>query len=78
VSDDIFGPDALNAQLRKLDEQPDNQAHAGVVARPDDIGAEAAGKIDVGRKGAFVEGEASWFKRAGWSVAAMVGWRKKS
>jgi hypothetical protein len=73
----IFGPDELRDQLRKVDEQPNNQAHAGVVAQNGDIGAEAEGKIDLGNRGGFVEGEASWFTRTGWRVAAAIGWRKK-
>lgn len=73
----IFSPEATAAELKKLDDLPENEAHAGVVARDGDIGAEIAGHVDIGHRGGFVEGEASWMRRAGWGVAAMIGWKGK-
>jgi hypothetical protein len=74
---DIFSPESTLTELKKLDDLPQNDVHAGVVGKDGQVGFEAAGNVDLGSKGAFVEGEASWFKRTGWGFAAMIGWRKK-
>lgn len=75
--DNPFSPENLSSALSKLDDLPKNQVHGGVVVQDGQLGVEAEGSVDVGKKGVFVEGEASWFKRTGWRAAAMLGWRKR-
>jgi hypothetical protein len=72
---DIFSKDALDAQLRKLPDLPPEEGGVGVVAQNGDVGVEGAVNKSLG-KGWFVEGEGSWMRRAGWSVAGWLGWKR--
>jgi hypothetical protein len=71
---DIFSRDALDEQLRKLPDLPSEQGGIGVVAQNGDVGVEASVNKQLGN-GWFVEGEGSWMRRAGYSVAAWLGWK---
>jgi hypothetical protein len=63
----------LNETLPNL---PAEEAHVGAVVEKGDIGVEAEVRKELG-KGVFVAGEGSWFARAGYRAAAMIGWKKK-
>lgn len=71
-----FDQTSLDAALAKLPDLPAEQAGVGVVAKNGDIGGEAVANKQLG-KGWYVEGQGSWFKRAGYSAAAWFGWKKK-
>jgi hypothetical protein len=68
---------AVAAELDALEQLPANTVRGGLVAEHGDVGAVIEGHVDPGKPGgAFVAGEAVWWKKAGWKVAAMVGWTK--
>lgn len=73
---DIFSTDALAAEVKKLPDLPKNEGKVGAVMVNGDAGVEGSISADLG-KGVFVEGEGSWFMRAGYRAAAMIGWKKK-
>jgi len=71
-----FGPESLAKSVKSLPELPREEAHVGVVAKKGDVGVEGAASHEFG-KGVFIAGEGSWYTRAGWRAAAMLGWKKK-
>lgn len=73
---DIFSPDALGAQIKKLDTLPAEQAGVGLVAENGDVGIVAAGSKTLG-KGWSVRGSLAYMKDAGYSAAAWLGWKGK-
>lgn len=75
---DIFTPEALDAQLKKLPDLPANEGGVGVVATKNDIGVKGQVNVDVGKPGGwFVLAEGSWMRRAGATVSGWVGWKGK-
>lgn len=76
---ELFSPEQLRTELKKLPELPAEQAGVGVVATSDDIGIRGEVNKDIGKPGGwFVMAEGSWMKRAGGSVAGWIGWKGKS
>lgn len=71
-----FDQAVLDAALKKLPDLPAEQGGVGVVTKDGEIGAEAVVNKQLG-KGWYVEGQGSWFKRAGYSAAAWLGWKKR-
>jgi hypothetical protein len=69
----IFSPDNLQ---RELDNLPKEEANIGITADKTDIGLSGTVSKSLG-KGAYIEGEGSWMKQAGWKVAAWFGWKGK-
>jgi hypothetical protein len=74
---ELFSPAALDAQLKKLPDLPDEEAHVGVVAKDGDVGVEAEGSHYIG-KGWSAAGSFDWMKQKGWAVVAGLGWKGKS
>lgn len=72
--DDPFSDSALAAAVKKLPDLPAAQVTLGAVAQNGDVGIELEGNKQLG-KGWFVEGDASWWRKAGYTVAAMIGWK---
>jgi hypothetical protein len=71
VSD--FSPEALRKATKDL---PPEQGGIGVVAKDGDVGVTAAVNKDLGQPGGWsVAATASWFKGAGYSAAAWLGWK---
>jgi hypothetical protein len=52
------------------------RGHVGAVVQNGDFGVEGEVSKQLG-KGVFVAAEGSWFARAGYRAAAMIGWKKK-
>lgn len=71
----IFGPEATKAALDKL---PENEGGLGVQATKDDVGVVGAVNKDLGKPGGwFVAGEGAWWRKAGYTAAAWLGWKGK-
>ena len=74
---EIFSPDNLNKALTEtLPNLPKEEGHVGAVAQNGDLGVEGEVSAHLG-KGVFVAAEGSWFTRAGYRAAAMIGWKRK-
>lgn len=69
-------PSILEAAQAELKNLPPEQLNAGVVAKPGDVGVEVEVNKRLG-KGWYAAADASWWKRAGYSIAALVGWKGK-
>lgn len=63
----------LDAAKRDLDRLPKEQAGVTVQATQSDIGLGIEGAKQLGQ-GWSVEGDATWWQKAGWKAAAWFGW----
>lgn len=75
---ELFGPAALDAQLKKLPDLPANEGGVGVSATSDgDLGVQGTAHVDIGKPGGFfVAAEGSWMRKAGGAFAGWLGWKK--
>lgn len=73
---DPFSDGVLGKAVEALAHLPPDQVQLGVDATASDQGVELEETTDLG-KGFFAEGDASWWRKAGWKAAAVFGWRKK-
>ena len=76
MPDSPFSDDKLRQAVEKLPDLPAEHVSVGVVAKNGDLGAELEANKQLG-KGFFVEADAGWWRKAGYSVAAMFGWKGK-
>ncbi len=72
-----FGEDALAKATRNvpLERQPEG-ASVTAGSNNGDVGVEGSVTKDLG-KDMFIQGEGSWFRRAGYRWAARFGWTPK-
>ena len=68
-----FSPEGLRKTREGL---PPEQGGIGVVVTPDDIGVQGSVNKTIG-KGWSVAATGQWFKDAGYSAAAWLGWKGK-
>jgi hypothetical protein len=74
----IFDSEYLAKEIHEtLPNLPAEEGHVGAVVQNGDFGVEGDVSKQLG-KGVFVAAEGSWFSRAGYRAAAMIGWKKKS
>lgn len=73
----IFSDSNLAKEVQKVDELPKEEVNFGVVAENGDAGVELTASKDLPHD-FYVEGDASWMKKTGYKVAALIGWRPKS
>lgn len=67
----------IRDQLAKIEKLPTNEAQIGLVAEHGDVGAQGSVSVDVGKPGGWsVAAAGQWLKQKGYTVAALVGWKR--
>lgn len=67
---EIFSPEALQNELKKLEDNKTLETGIGVVVKDSDVGVTGSIQKDVGKNWTFLA-EGSWMRKAGKSFVAM-------